>query len=73
VGAQGHHVKFVSPSNGDTGHWCMAGWPLAQRRKAEVEKAAEILGVATQVLDIPDGELIPTLQNRRTVTRLIPQ
>jgi LmbE family N-acetylglucosaminyl deacetylase len=70
-GAQGHHVKFVSVTNGDIGHWRDAGGPLARRRKAEVEQAARILGNATQVLDIHDGELLPTLDNRRTITRLI--
>ncbi|MBN1123445.1 MAG: PIG-L family deacetylase [Sedimentisphaerales bacterium] len=69
--AQGHHVKFVSTTNGDIGHWQMAGGPLAQRRKAEVEHAARILGIETEVLDIHDGEIMPTLENRRTITRLI--
>jgi LmbE family N-acetylglucosaminyl deacetylase len=69
--AQGHHVKFVSVTNGDIGHWRDAGGPLARRRKAEVEKAARLLGIATEVLDIHDGELLPTLENRRTITRLI--
>jgi LmbE family N-acetylglucosaminyl deacetylase len=69
--AQGHHVKFVSVTNGDIGHWREAGGPLARRRKAEVEQAARILGITTEVLDIHDGELEPTLENRRTITRLI--
>jgi LmbE family N-acetylglucosaminyl deacetylase len=69
--ARGHHVKFVSVTNGDIGHWREAGGPLARRRKAEVEKAARILGTTTEVLDIHDGELLPTLENRRTITRLI--
>jgi LmbE family N-acetylglucosaminyl deacetylase len=69
--AQGHHVKFVSVTNGDIGHWREAGGPLARRRRAEVERAAQILGITTQVLDIHDGELLPTLDNRRTITRLI--
>jgi LmbE family N-acetylglucosaminyl deacetylase len=69
--AKGHHVKFVSVTNGDIGHWRDAGGPLARRRKAEVEKAARILGITTEVLDIHDGELLPTLENRRTITRLI--
>jgi LmbE family N-acetylglucosaminyl deacetylase len=69
--AKGHHVKFVSVTNGDIGHWRDAGGPLARRRKAEVEQAAKILGIATEVLDIHDGELLPTLENRRTITRLI--
>lgn len=71
--AQGHHVKFVSVTNGDIGHWRSAGGPLALRRKAEVEQAARILGIHTQVLDIHDGELEPTLEHRRTITRLIRQ
>src|SRR5688572_13177727 len=69
--AQGHHVKFVSVTNGDIGHWRMAGGPLAQRRLAEVKRCAQILGIQTDVLDIHDGELMPTLENRRTITRLI--
>jgi LmbE family N-acetylglucosaminyl deacetylase len=69
----GHHVKFVSVTNGDIGHWRDAGGPLARRRRAEVEKADAMLHAATEVLDIHDGELMPTLENRRTITRLIRQ
>lgn len=69
--AKGHHVKFVSVTNGDIGHWREAGGPLARRRKAEVEAVAKILGITTEVLDIHDGELFPTIENRRTLTRLI--
>ena len=69
--AKGHHVKFVSCTNGDIGHWGMAGGPLAQRRTAEVEKCAKIFGIETEVLDIHDGEIMPTLENRRTIVRLI--
>src|SRR5439155_14480490 len=68
---KGHKVKFVSVTNGDIGHWREAGGPLALRRKAEVEAAAKILGITTEVLDIHDGELLPTVENRRTLTRLI--
>ena len=67
----GHHVKFVSATNGDVGHWQMAGGPLALRRKKEVLAVAQHLGVTTEVLDIHDGEIMPTLENRRTITRLI--
>jgi LmbE family N-acetylglucosaminyl deacetylase len=69
--AQGNHVKFVSVTNGDIGHWREAGGPLARRRKAEVERSAKILGITTQVLDNHDGELMPTIENRRAITRLI--
>lgn len=69
--AQGHHVKFVSVTNGDIGHWRDAGGPLARRRTEEVRKADRLLGITSEVLDIHDGELLPTLENRRTLTRLI--
>lgn len=69
--AKGHHVKFVSVTNGDIGHWREAGGPLAQRRLNEVNRADAMLHVTSQVLDIHDGELLPTLENRRTITRLI--
>jgi len=69
--ARGHHVKFVSVTNGDIGHWNMAGGPLAQRRTKEVMDAARIMGIETEVLDNHDGELMPTLENRKTITRLI--
>ncbi len=68
---QGHHVKLVSVTNGDIGHWQMAGGPLAMRRAAEAKAASEKLGTTSQVLDIHDGELLPTLEHRRTITRLI--
>ena len=71
--ALGHHVKFVSVTNGDIGHWQMAGGPLARRRTAEVQRCAKILGIETEVLDIHDGELLPTLEHRKTITRLIRQ
>ncbi len=67
----GHHVKLVSVTNGDIGHWAMAGGPLAKRRTSESAEVARRLGVTSQVLDIHDGELEPTLENRRTITRLI--
>jgi LmbE family N-acetylglucosaminyl deacetylase len=67
----GYKVKFVSVTNGDIGHHEMAGAILARRRTAEVQAAAKVLGVETEVLDIHDGELLPTLENRRTITRKI--
>jgi LmbE family N-acetylglucosaminyl deacetylase len=69
--SKGHHVKLVSVTNGDIGHWREAGGPLARRRKAEAERADAILGVTSEVLDIHDGELLPSIENRRTITRLI--
>jgi LmbE family N-acetylglucosaminyl deacetylase len=67
----GHKVKLVSVTNGDIGHWRAAGEALALRRAAEVRAAAEVLGVTSEVLGIHDGELEPTLENRKLITRLI--
>ena len=69
--AKGHKVKFVSVTNGDIGHWRDAGGPLAQRRRAEVEAAAKILGIEVEVFDIHDGELLPTLEYRKMITKAI--
>lgn len=70
--AQGHQVKFVSVTNGDIGHYAMAGGPLANVRRAEVEECGKLLGLAsTVVLDNHDGELMPTLENRKKIARLI--
>lgn len=68
---KGHHVLLVSVTNGDIGHWREAGGALALRRRNEVNRAHEILGVQGVILDNHDGELLPTIENRRLVTRLI--
>lgn len=69
--AEGHKVKFVAMTNGDVGHFATAGGPLARRRMAEVAECARILGIENEVLDIHDGELVPSLENRKAVSRLI--
>lgn len=62
--AEGQKVKFVSATNGDVGHAFKSGRELAEIRKKEVEAAAEILGIETDVMDVHDGELMPSLENR---------
>jgi LmbE family N-acetylglucosaminyl deacetylase len=69
----GHHVLLCSVTNGDIGHWQMAGGPLAERRTAEVEAVSKKLGTTALVLDIHDGELEPNLENRKKITRIIRQ
>jgi len=70
---QGCKVKFVALTNGDIGHHEIGGAILARRRLEEARRAAAVLDVETEVLDNHDGELLPTLENRRTVTRKIRQ
>jgi len=67
----GHRVKFVSLTNGDAGHHEMGGAELARRRRAETLAVAATLGIEYDVLDVHDGELVPSLENRRAVVRLI--
>jgi LmbE family N-acetylglucosaminyl deacetylase len=67
----GHRVHFVAATNGDAGHFEMGGAPLARRRLAEAKAAAAVAGIAYSVLDNHDGELEPTLANRRQIIRLI--
>lgn len=69
--AKGHLVKLVAVTNGDIGHWKESGGELARRRKAEVERAAKNNGYTVEVLDNHDGELLPTLENRKKIVKLI--
>lgn len=68
---QGHVVKFVSVTNGDAGHHEIGGVELARRRRAEAAAAGKVIGVTYDVLDIHDGELEPTLPNRRRIIEII--
>jgi|SRR5437588_10427132 len=67
----GHEVKMVSLTNGDAGHQALRGGELAQRRRQEAAAAGAVIGAAYEVFDNHDGELLPTLENRRQVIRLI--
>jgi LmbE family N-acetylglucosaminyl deacetylase len=67
----GHNVLFVSLTNGDAGHHEKGGGALAKIRRAESEEAGRRFGVKYIVLDNHDGELMPTLQIRLDVIRLI--
>lgn len=67
----GHAVKWVSGTNGDAGHPVMGGAPLARRRRAEATEAGRRFGVTYDILDIHDGELMPTLENRNLIIQKI--
>jgi LmbE family N-acetylglucosaminyl deacetylase len=67
----GHHVKFLSLTNGDAGHQSRGGGDLARVRIAEAQEAGKRFGVEYDVLDNHDGELMPTLENRLKVIRKI--
>lgn len=67
----GHAVRFVSLTNGDAGHHLLGGGRLAQCRREEARAAAAAIGIEYVVLDHHDGELLPTLENRRQIIGLI--
>lgn len=69
----GHNVLFVSLTNGDAGHYEKGGGALAKIRRAEAQEAGKRFGVKYVVLDNHDGELMPTLNVRLEVIRLIRQ
>lgn len=67
----GHVVRFVSVTNGESGHHEISGPPLVARRRAEAEAAAATVGLEYQVWDHPDGRLEANLARREQVIRLI--
>ncbi|MCI0378386.1 MAG: PIG-L family deacetylase [Gemmataceae bacterium] len=69
--AAGHVVHMVSLTNGDAGHHLRAGPDLAKRRRQEAANAGAVIGAPYELLDNHDGELEPTLENRRQVIRLL--
>ena len=70
--SRGHQVKFLSLTNGDTGHHRMGGMELARRRYAEAQASARVAGISEyQVLDNHTGELEPSIANRKQVIRCI--
>src|SRR5438132_3682319 len=69
--AAGHTVHMVSLTNGDAGHYVTAGPDLARRRTAEGAAAGAVIGASYEVFDNHDGQLLPTLENRWQIIRLI--
>lgn len=67
----GHAVKFISVTNGDAGHKEQGRDTLARRRKAEAREAAKRLGITYDIMDNPDGKLMPTLDIRLDLIRRI--
>ena len=71
--ALGHHVKFVSVTNGDAGHQSQGGGALAARRRKEAQEAGRRIGIEYETLDNHDGELVPSLAVREQIIRKIRQ
>jgi len=69
--ALGHRVRFVSMTNGDTGHYCEGGGALAKRRYAEAQASGAIADIEYQVLDVHNGELEPSVLMRKWVIQIM--
>ncbi|MCU1490528.1 MAG: hypothetical protein JWM85_1933, partial [Acidimicrobiaceae bacterium] len=69
--ARGGVCRLLAMTDGSAGHQNMAGAALAQRRAQEASAAAAVVGADSVILDNPDGNLMPTLENRHKVTRAI--
>jgi LmbE family N-acetylglucosaminyl deacetylase len=67
----GRDVTFLSVTDGSAGHHDLGRTKLAARRERETEAVAETLGVDYHVFDVPDGELEPSLANRRRLIRFV--
>jgi len=67
----GHEVRIVSLTNGNAGHRSMRPEALAERRRREAGKVAALCGLQYDILDIPDGRLEVTLENRERLIRLV--
>ena len=68
----GHAVKFVSMTNGNSGHFSMDRDSLAVRRAGEAAASSKILGISEyEIFPLDDGELEPTVENRKRVIRCI--
>lgn len=69
--AAGHQVRFVSATDGAAGHHELSGDELVDRRRAESETAADVLGVESAVLDNPDGRLTASIDRREEIIELL--
>jgi LmbE family N-acetylglucosaminyl deacetylase len=67
----GHSVRFVSVTNGESGHQRIHGEELAGIRRKEAAAAGELLGIRYDVLNHRDGYLLPTLEARDEIIGLI--
>lgn len=67
----GHHVKFVSVTNGEAGHQSYSPAELVKVRRAESDAVASLLGIEYEILSNRDGRLLPTIEARFEMIALI--
>ena len=67
----GHRVTYISTTNGDAGHHALGREELKKRRYEETRKVAKYLDIEYIVMDVHDGGLEPTLENREALIGLL--
>jgi len=69
--ALGRKVKFLTATNGCSGHQTEPGAAMARRRAQEARRVSELFGVEYELLENPDGALTAGLAERAMVLRAI--
>ncbi len=69
--ARGSQIGILSLTDGSAGHQSMERSALAERRALEARHSAEQIPAELEIWDVPDGELMPTLENRIRLIRCI--
>lgn len=69
--AAGHQVKFVSVTNGESGHQRHPPEELKKIRLGETQAVAKLMGIEYEVLGNRDGRLQPTIEARFELIALI--
>src|SRR5262245_18021994 len=67
----GHTVKMISVTDGRAGHHLAPGPEMVKRRRAEAAASGAVIGATYDTWDHHDGDLLPTLEARAQVIRLI--
>lgn len=67
----GNVVKFVSATNGDTGHMTMSRKETAETRKKEALASSKLIGLYDYEILEHDCGLEPSVENRREMVRVI--
>jgi LmbE family N-acetylglucosaminyl deacetylase len=67
----GHTVKFISVTNGSTGHHILKEAEVAAIRKAEHAASCELAGLQSEVLDIRSNKLEADIETREKIITLI--
>lgn len=67
----GRRVRFLTATNGCSGHHLSMGGGLAVRRQSEADRVSKLTGVEYEMLDFDDGALVPGLQERKAMIAAI--